>query len=237
MGVGTGMITLDHLAKQIDNQSILKDISLTLSPGDRVLLVGANGAGKSTLLRLISGIARPSKGTITFNGVSKINGAQIGYYSHNSMLYGALTVEENLFFFADLLTVPHHDIEQLIARWKLTDHRKKFPAQLSKGLLARVSLARALCSNPRYIFLDEPTSALDQNSVEILLSELEALATFHQGKMICVIVTHDLTRLSQFAERVIVLDDGSVFLDSQLSQSQDAQAVQASLAIYLERNR
>jgi ABC-type multidrug transport system ATPase subunit len=237
MDVGTGLITLDRLAKQVDNQSILKDISLNLYAGDRILLVGANGAGKSTLLRLISGIARPSKGSITFAGKSKVDGAQIGYFSHNSMLYGALTVEENLFFFADLLAISRHDIEQLMVRWKLVDHRRKFPAQLSKGLLARVSLARALCGNPRYIFLDEPTSALDQSSVEILLSELEALATFHQGKMICVIVTHDLTRLSQFAERVIVLDGGSVFLDSHLNQSQETQAVQASLAIYLERNR
>ena len=237
MDVGIGLITLDRLAKQVDNQSILKDISLSLYPGDRVLLVGANGAGKSTLLRLISGISRPSKGAITFNGISKIDGAQIGYFGHNSMLYGALTVEENLCFFADLLSVSRHNVEQLLERWKLKDQRKKFPAQLSKGLLARVSLARAFCSNPKYVFLDEPTSALDQNSVEILLAELESLATFHQGKMICVIVTHDLTRLSRFAERVIVLDGGSVFLDSHLSHDRELQGVEAGLAVYLERNR
>lgn len=237
MSVENYGIVLDHLAKHVDNQTILKDISLTLHAGDRVLLVGANGAGKSTLLRVISGLTRPSKGSISFGAKREIGSNLVGYSGHQSMLYGALTIEENLNFFGSLLKVSSADIAQVLARWQLTEHRKKFPAQLSKGLLARASLARALCHNPRYVFLDEPTSALDQRSVEILLGELETLSAFHQGAMICVIVTHDLTRLSAFAERVVVLDNGTVFLDSHTQGEPRRSHVSASLAHYLERNR
>jgi heme ABC exporter ATP-binding subunit CcmA len=229
-------IVTDKLSKRIDSHQILKNISLKLNFGERVLLVGANGAGKSTLLRVLSGLARSSSGTISYHGQKTCNTKEIGYIGHSAMIYATLTVVENLKFFAALYGVAYNQVDELIVKWNLSGQKDKYPAQLSKGQLARVSLARAFLNNPRYLFLDEPTSALDQASVDILLQQLEQLWQFHKGEMLVVITTHDLARLKNFAKRVIVLDEGQVLIDS-LDKASSDNIVETTLTVYLEHNR
>lgn len=230
-------LIFQNISKEIGAVSILKKVSFSVSFGDQLLLLGANGAGKSTLLRVAAGLTRSSSGTVTTSSFAPIDPRNVGYVGHQSMLYGELSVRENLLLFASLGGVSRSLVDEGLVRWELSYHADKRPAQLSKGLLAKASLCRAFFHKPRFLFLDEPSSALDQSGCRILIEEIDALRLHFKGESMLILATHDLARLSELANRIVILSAGELVHDSKNLTGEVAAVIQESTDVYLRHNR
>lgn len=200
------MLEVKDVTKTFGETQVLKRISLSCAPGDVALLVGANGAGKSTLLRVAAGLSRPDAGTV---GRST---DRIGFLSHHLFLYARLSVRENLKLFASARGATGAD--DMIERLELSNVVGRPLGELSKGMQARVGIARAFLGHPDLLLLDEPTSNLDEKGTAILLAEIQRRQFETDGRCVTLLATHDLHRVSSIATRAIVLADGKVFSDS-----------------------
>lgn len=190
----------------------LDGVDLVVHRGETLAVVGPNAAGKTTLLRCLAGLMRPTTGTVSVLGrvlARDDPGARrpIGLLSHQPLLYGDLTVRENLRFTARLYALPDPAgaAEAALARAGLADRGDSRPRELSRGLLQRAALARALVHEPGILLLDEPFTGLDAGaaaSLRALLAERApaALAT--------VIVTHQPAEVWALATHVGVLRAG-----------------------------
>jgi len=214
------------ISKRYGLQPVLREVSLSFRMGEIALLLGANGAGKSSLLRVLAGLVRPDAGRVVAPA-----GGTIGFASHNTFLYGRLSVRENLALYRALITREERGIDDILKSWGLNEVAAKPLSDLSKGNQARVSLARAFMGNPSVSLLDEPSSNLDQKSTEKLQQVVMAQARV--GPV--VIATHDIHRLRDVATRVVVMERGRVLVDSG-SQALEA-SVDAVIQRYLESNR
>ena len=200
------MLEVKDVTKTFGSLKVLKRLSLACAPGEVTLLVGANGAGKSTLLRVIAGLARPDAGEVVRQSRT------IGFLSHHLFIYGRLSVRENLRLFASVQAA--NDIDGLIERLELSKVVDQAVSELSKGMQARVGIARAFIAQPDLVLLDEPTSNLDEKGTALLVSEIKRRLDDSDWRATVVIATHDLHRLAPIASRVVVLADGAVAADS-----------------------
>ncbi|MBX7142891.1 MAG: heme ABC exporter ATP-binding protein CcmA [Oligoflexia bacterium] len=208
---GKVALHFEEIAKAFSRQKVLNGVNLSLQGGEIVLLLGANGSGKSTLLRIAADLLRPDSGRRkVLLGERNATAQEVGYLGHNSMLYADLSVYENLAFFSQL---SGGLAEALIDAWALQDIRNSLARDLSKGQLARLSLARAFLPAPSIVFLDEPTSALDERGVQILLREIGKVREL--GGLV-LIATHDIARLAAYAQRVLVLQQGKMACEEAL---------------------
>ncbi len=191
----------------------LDGVSLSLASGNCLALFGPNGAGKTTLLRILAGLLRPTRGTVLLAGLPTRGDAsaraQVGLLSHQSMLYDALTVRENVLFTARLYGVrdPLAATNSSLERLGMLDRAEQPVRSLSRGLQQRVSIARAVVHGPRVILLDEPYTGLDEagaGALTSLLSELRA-----QGATL-VLVTHNLAEGLALATHAAVMRAGKL---------------------------
>jgi heme exporter protein A len=194
----------------------LADATLTVAPGEAVLILGPNGAGKSTLLRLAAGLTRPTSGTVLIDGIdlrgSKAGRARarVGFLGHRSFLYEHLTAKENLELYARLYGVPG-DTGALAERWLekigLARAAQRTVRGFSRGMMQRLALARALQHEPHLVLLDEPTTGLDPEGrarLDALLAEERA-----RGATLAMI-SHRAEAALPLADRVLVLHRGRV---------------------------
>jgi heme exporter protein A len=193
----------------------LDGINLAVPAGSSVALMGANGAGKTTLLRVVAGLTTPTSGTVTIAGVDRREAgprlrALLGYVGHESMLYGDLTVRENLAFHAGLHCLDRDAAVRAAARFDVTHLLDRPARELSRGSTQRVALARALLHEPAVVLLDEPFTGLDLASTERLTATLERL---HEQGHTLVMTVHDAVHAC-LAQRVLVLDRGRVVADA-----------------------
>ena len=183
------------LSRAFAGRRAVDDVSFTLGAGECLALFGPNGAGKTTLLRLLAGLLAPSSGSCRVNGVALRDGgvarAQVGLISHASMLYGALTARENLEFTARLhgLSDPAGAARDALAAMQVLDRAESPVRALSRGLLQRVSIARAIVHAPSVVLCDEPYTGLDESGAAALTS---ALAERREAGAALVLVTHNL---------------------------------------------
>lgn len=190
----------------------LRGVDLTLTPGEVLLILGPNGAGKSTLLRTLAGLLRPQAGTVavlgrTLAGDDPDARRPIGLLSHQSLLYDELSLLENLVLVARLYDVPEpskraHDV---LAAQGLSERAGDRPRQLSRGMLQRAAIARALLHQPALLLLDEPFTGLDAAAGDRLR---KLLATLHDSSRAMVIVTHHAGEAWEFATRIGILVGG-----------------------------
>ena len=180
-------------------------------------MFGPNGAGKTTLLRLLASLARPSEGELLFRGRPLREDPAalrrvLGYVSHESLLYDALTPRENLRFAGRLHGVAELDarVEEVLAQVELTDRGDQPVRELSRGLRQRASVARALLPDPEVVLLDEPFTGLDRQAAGVLRRRLETLRA--RGRTV-LLVTHDLSAGLELADRVVILQRGRLVLD------------------------
>jgi heme exporter protein A len=176
------------------------------------VVVGPNGAGKTTLLRMLAGLMRPTAGQIRVLGQpleqrsAETRGA-IGLLSHQSLLYDDLTLLENLTFAARLygLERPREVAETALIQAGLGDRADELPRRLSRGLLQRAAIARALLHRPKILLLDEPFTSLDMAAADRLRADLRIRL---DGGLGVLLVTHHLTEAWELASRVAVLVNG-----------------------------
>jgi NitT/TauT family transport system ATP-binding protein len=186
----------------------LRNISLSVSPGEFVAIIGQSGCGKSTLLSLISGILKPTDGYVLVDGMP-VDGPtrKVGYMLQQDYLFEWRTILDNAVLGAEIqgadMTEARERATMLLTRYGLGQFLNHLPRQLSGGMRQRVALARTLCTEPDVILLDEPFSALDSQTRIALADEVAEI--LRRERKTAILVTHDIGEAVSMAERVIVL--------------------------------
>lgn len=207
------VLQADRLSRVFNGRRAVNDVSLELHSADCLALFGPNGAGKTTLLRLLAGLLKPTSGAARINGEPLRGDASarglVGFISHQSMLYGALTVRENVEFAARLYAVPdvRDATDRVLSEMRVLDRRDTPVRALSRGLQQRVSIARALVHQPRVLLLDEPYTGLDALGAAALTETLEHLRKDGDGATM-VLVTHNIGEGLALATHAAVMHGG-----------------------------
>ena len=206
------------LSRTFGARKALDRVSFDLPQGAFLSIFGPNGAGKTTLLKVLSTLTNPSKGTARILGYDVVEDAvelrkHIGLISHNPLLYPDLSAEENLEFFADLYGVPDSKgrSRELLEAVELDHRRLDLVREVSRGLLQRLSIARALLHKPEIVFLDEPYSGLDPHAMDILDSLVAQIREEHTFVMI----SHDLQKGLELCSHALILAKGRVVLSAE----------------------
>jgi phospholipid/cholesterol/gamma-HCH transport system ATP-binding protein len=225
------MIEIDSLRKGFGEQEVLKNVSLQLFNGENLVVLGKSGSGKSVLIKCIVRLLNPDEGTIKVLGedVSTLNSdglgelrKKIGFLFQSGALYDSMTVKQNLEF--PLRRIKKNfsqqeideKINEVLEHVGLSDALHKMPSQLSGGMRKRISLARTIVVDPMVMLYDEPTTGLDP----VTSDEISSLINEVQGtyKTSSIIITHDIECARATADRVIMLQDGEVYLEGTLEQ-------------------
>lgn len=209
------MIEVRGLSKVFGARKAVDNVSFSLPPDSFLSVFGPNGAGKTTLLHMLATLTRPSAGRIVVGGVDAKGDpnrvrALVGVISHQSMLYPDLTAEENLIFYGKLYGVddPRKRARELLDAVALSHRRLDPVSALSRGMIQRVSIARALVHDPAVVLLDEPYTGLDSHGTETLDQLIANMRDRHSFVM----VTHDLTKGFRMATHVLVMNQGKEVL-------------------------
>jgi heme exporter protein A len=206
--------TARRLTKRFGRSTALREIDFELEAGRCHVLFGRNGAGKSTLLLIAATLLRPTSGEILFGGhpyedLGDEVRRRIGLVSHQSFLYPDLTVLENLEFYARLYQSAPSASEAL--EWADLDLRRHSSVRsLSRGMLQRLAVARALLHRPKLLLLDEPYTGLDAPSSERLSAKLWEV----KGETSILLTTHDVERGVSIADRISILEAGRIAFDA-----------------------
>ncbi|MFA5844126.1 MAG: ABC transporter ATP-binding protein [Coriobacteriia bacterium] len=203
------------LSRAFGARKALDGVSLDLPVGAFLSIFGPNGAGKTTLVKVLTTLMPPSSGSVKVLGADVVTDAvglrsRIGLISHNPLLYPDLTAEENLLFFAQMygLSQPESRVDELLRDVELDHRRLDVVSSFSRGMLQRLSIARALLHRPEILFLDEPYSGLDPHAVDILDGLIAEVRTHHTFVM----VSHDLAKGLELCTHALILAKGSVVL-------------------------
>lgn len=203
------------LCKNFKGQMAVNNVSLNIQRNSVYGLLGPNGAGKSTILKMITGILRPTSGSIEFNGHPWRRGdlTQVGALIETPPLYENLTAYENLKVRTTMLGLPDKRIDEVMQIVRLTDTGKKRAGQFSLGMKQRLGIAIALLNNPQLLILDEPTNGLDPVGIE----ELRELIRSFPAKGITVILSsHILSEVQQIADHVGIIAGGVLGYENEL---------------------
>lgn len=206
-------IESQNIIKKFGNTQVLKDLNLTIYPGEFVCVVGRSGCGKSTFLRLLAGLEKASSGEITLDG-DRINGvhSDVRIMFQDSRLLPWKTVIENV-----ALGLPKESYDLALEALKevgLEDKANEWPANLSGGQKQRVALARALVHKPRLLLLDEPLGALDALTRIEMQSLIERI--WQEHKFTVLLVTHDVSEAVILGDRVVLIEEGKITLDLEI---------------------
>ena len=185
-------IELERLERRYGERVALGGVSVRVEEGQTLAVLGGNGAGKTTLLRVLAGLLRPHGGTASVLGADLPEErwrlpAQVGYVGHEPLLYRELTGRENLRYHADLHGVPHSSLAPLLTELSIEDRADEPVRDLSRGLVQRFAIARAVLHDPPLLLLDEPRANLDPSAAELA----EPLIGRSSGRT-RVLVSHDM---------------------------------------------
>src|SRR3990167_4364708 len=219
------MIELHNLNKiypgKFDDFHALKNINLSVAPGEIVGVIGKSGAGKSTLIRCVNLLERPTSGSVKINQVELMaltpeqlrkERHEIGMIFQHFNLFSTRTVFDNVAFPLTLLKKSNDEIDTivlpLLERVGLKNHAENYPNQLSGGQKQRVAIARALATNPKVLLCDEMTSALDPHTTEDILMLIRQINRELNLSILC--ITHEMSVIKAIADRVAVIDHGEI---------------------------
>lgn len=214
------MIQMENVNKWYGDFQVLKNINLSVQPGERIVLCGPSGSGKSTTIRCLNRLEEHQQGRIVVEGVELTHDArqvetirrEIGMVFQHFNLFPHLSILQNCTL-APMWArkMPRHEAQALamhyLERVRIPEQAHKYPGQLSGGQQQRVAIARALCMQPKIMLFDEPTSALDPEMVKEVLDTMVSLA---EDGMTMVCVTHEMGFARTVAHRVVFMDQGEV---------------------------
>ena len=229
----TTAVAVEDVYKSFGAQRVLNGVSLAVSRGETLAILGRSGTGKSVLLRMIIGLQMPDSGAVLIHGqdiaglsIDRLSAIRknMGFLFQNAALYDSLTVAQNVAF-----PLQHNEkdgsdseqsdrVRQLLSEVGMDGHLDKMPSDISGGMQKRVGLARALALNPEILLLDEPTAGLDPiSSAEIddLILKLQS-----EHRMASIVVTHDLHGAKTIADRLILLNQGCVTAEGTFQELQ-----------------
>ena len=213
-------VKIAHIDKSFGSQQVLRDVTLEIPQGQVLGLLGPNGAGKSTLMKILIGLWKADKGSVTVP-------ERIGYLPENNPLYEEMYVVEYLRFMAGLTAKRsvRETVSDLIERVGLTPERHKHIRELSKGYRQRVGLAQALLGDPQLLILDEPTTGLDPNQLVEIRSLIRELAhgslTANRSPLTIILSTHIMQEVREMCDRVVILDHGQIRADKPINEIDD----------------
>jgi Cu-processing system ATP-binding protein len=219
----TPSIEFVGVSKRYGEHVAVRDVSFALNAGKTVALVGHNGAGKSTLIKLMLGVTSPSFGTVRVLGLNPVSGGsalrrRLGFLPENAAFHPASTGREAMDFFARLKGEPISANMALLERVGLAAAAHRRIGAYSKGMRQRLGLAQALIGAPDILFLDEPTTGLDPG---LRRGFYEILGQLRDRGVTVLLSSHALSELQGNADRVLVLNRGSLIADGSLSALRD----------------
>ncbi|WP_433348934.1 ABC transporter ATP-binding protein [Microtetraspora malaysiensis] len=215
----SALLRLDEISISFDGRATLTSVSLDISEGEFVALVGPSGSGKSTLLRCAAGLLPPDSGRVLLadeplyqlrhHTRTALRARHFGFVFQDGDLIDELTVHENVQLPLELNGI--HDsfdrASQIMKLLGIADHTKRYPWQLSGGERQRAAIARAMVHRPDVLFADEPTGALDADNSLVVADLL--IGTVREHGTAILLVTHD-PRIAERADRVVVLVNGRI---------------------------
>jgi spermidine/putrescine transport system ATP-binding protein len=210
------LLSIRNVAKSFGRNPVLRDISLEITEGEFLTILGESGSGKTTLLRIVAGFENASSGEL-WMGSERLDSLppyrrKVNTVFQNYALFPHLTVEENVAYGLRVAGRPQAEIEQRVRealdKVRMTDHAAKKPSKISGGQQQRVALARALVNQPRLLLLDEPLSALDANLRRQMQVELKSLQ--REVGIAFVFVTHDQEEAMVMSDRIALLRSGEL---------------------------
>lgn len=207
-------VELNEVSRAFGRTFALHRVSLTFEAGTLTALLGANGAGKTTLMNIVATLDRPTSGAVRYGGLSfsqfaRSGRRELGWVSHDALLYDDLTGRENLRFYGQMYGVPAADdvAERWLERVGLADVGDRRVRAYSRGMRQRLSVARALLHDPSLVLLDEPLTGLDRDGRRLLL---DLFAEIRDAGKIVIMITHDLHVSQAIVDRVVVLRRGKL---------------------------
>ena len=212
-------IEVRHLRKVFGTLRAVDGVDFELKQGEFLTVFGPNGAGKTTLIKILSGLTSPSSGTARVAGFDVSEGhpemrKEIGVISHSTALYADLTSLENLIFFARMhgIEQPEEKALKVIEEVGLSPRRNDRVRTFSRGMLQRLSIARAVLHDPAILFLDEPFTGLDLHATNVLKEHLQRL---HDRRRTILMTTHDISCGLEMCDKVALQVQGSfAFLEN-----------------------
>ncbi len=214
------VIRIDKLNKWFGAFHVLRDLSLSVKQGEKIVICGPSGSGKSTLIRCINFLEEHQEGKIIVDGIELTGDLknidavrrEVGMVFQSFNLFPHLTVIENCTLAPIWVRkTPQEEAEKLameyLERVKIPEQAYKYPGQLSGGQQQRVAIARSLCMKPKIMLFDEPTSALDP---EMIKEVLEVMVDLADSGMTMLVVTHEMGFAAQVADQMVFMDEGQI---------------------------
>jgi phospholipid/cholesterol/gamma-HCH transport system ATP-binding protein len=214
------MIEVKELRKGFGGKTVLNGVDAVMNAGQCNLIIGASGSGKTVFMKCLVGLFQPDSGDILYSGenFTAMNVAekkeirkQIGMLFQGSALFSSMTVEENIIFPLDMFTKDSRKkkmerVNEVLERVNLKGSNKKFPAELSGGMMKRVGIARAIVLNPKYLFVDEPNSGLDPQTSGLIDKLIKEITD--EYKITTVVNTHDMNSVMEIGDNIIYMYQG-----------------------------
>jgi len=211
------MIRIEDIHKSFGEQEVLKGISTNFERGKTNLIIGQSGSGKTMMLKCLLGLFEPDKGKIYYQEKAiqdmdieqkRLLREDIGMLFQGGALFDSMTIEENVMFPLRMFTKQkraemRERVNTVLKRVDLEDVNKKYPAEISGGMQKRVSIARAIVNEPKYLFCDEPNSGLDPKTATLIDNLIQEIT--HEYDITTVVVSHDMNSVMEIGENVVLL--------------------------------
>ena len=216
------MIEIKEISKSFSENLVLDNVSHLFERGKTNLIIGESGSGKTTLLRSLIGLNEIDSGQVLFDGRDFHNlnikekrklRQEIGMLFQKGALYDYMTVEENILFPLTMFTEQENEekiyrVNECLKRVNLINSNKLFPSELSGGMTKRVSIARAIVMNPKYLLCDEPNSGLDPKTAIIIDNLIQEITI--ESNITTIVNTHDMNSVMEIGERIAYLFKGKL---------------------------
>ncbi len=214
------MIELKNIYKAFDDRVVVDDVSFVFETGKTNLIIGESGSGKTTLLKMMVGLLQPDSGSVLYNSrdFTAMNDKEnqdirqeIGMLFQGGALFDSMTLEDNVKFPLDMFTdmseaEKWERVNFCLAKVKLENRNKLYPAELSGGMKKRAALARAISNSPKYLFCDEPNSGLDPKTALVIDALIKDLT--EEFDITTIVVTHDMNSVMEIGQHILYIFKG-----------------------------